>query len=187
MIDGIILAGGKSTRMKTNKMLLDFNGHPIIWHTLKSIQPHVDRVIIVTGRYDKEIREALKNENVLFIYNKDYEKGMFSSVLTGVRKTNGDFFIIPGDCPFVQGKTFESLIKGKGDIRVPSVNGEDGHPIYISSKYKDELLSMSLDNNLKSFRDSKNYEIIDVEDKNIVINLNEFLDYQNIKLTEKGR
>ena len=100
MIDGIILAGGKSTRMKTNKMLLDFNGHPIIWHTLKSISPYVDRVIIVTGCYDKEIREALKNEDVYFIYNKGYEKGMFSSVLTGVKETRGDFFIIPGDCPF---------------------------------------------------------------------------------------
>ena len=46
---------------------------------------------------------------------------------------------------------------------------------------------MPLDSNLKVFRDSKNYEIINVEDKNIVINLNEFLDYQNIKITEEGR
>ena len=41
MVDGIILAGGKSTRMKTNKMLLTINEHPIIWHTLKSIEPTV--------------------------------------------------------------------------------------------------------------------------------------------------
>ena len=39
----------------------------------------------------------------------------------------------------------------------------------------------------QGFRDSKNYEIINVEDKNIIINLNEFLDYQNIKITEEGR
>ena len=49
MADGIILAGGKSTRMKTNKMLLTINEHPIIWHTLKSIEPFVSKVIIVTG------------------------------------------------------------------------------------------------------------------------------------------
>ena len=154
---------------------------------IKSIAPFVDRVIIVTGHYDKEIREALKNENVSFIYNKDYEKGMFSSVLAGVKETKGDFFIIPGDCPFVQENTFKAILNGTGEIRVPRVNGVDGHPIYISKKYKEELLSMSLDNNLKSFRDKKNYEIIDVEDQNIAINLNEFLDYQNIKLAEKGR
>ena len=187
MAEGIILAGGKSTRMKQNKMLLDWDGHPLIWYTINGMRPYVSRIFIVTGRYDKELRAALKDEDVIFVYNKDYEKGMFSSVLTGVKETTEDFFIIPGDCPFVEGKTYLSLLNGKGDIRVPRYKDEDGHPIYISKKYKDELLGCSLDNNLKSFRDSKNYEIISVEDKNIVINLNEFLDYQNIKLTTKGR
>lgn len=187
MAEGIILAGGKSTRMKQNKMLLDWNGHPLLWHTINGMKPYVSRIFIVTGRYDKEIREALKNEDATFIYNKNYEKGMFSSVLCGVKETNDDFFIIPGDCPFVDGKTYLALLNGKGDIRVPQYKNEDGHPIYISKKYKDELLSLGLDFNLKSFRDSKNYEIISVEDKNIVINLNNLLDYQNIKLTEKGR
>ena len=187
MAEGIILAGGKSTRMKQNKMLLDFNGHPIIWHTINGMKPYVSRIFIVTGRYDKEIREALKDEDVIFIYNKDYEKGMFSSVITGVKETSEDFFIVPGDCPFVSGTTYLALLNGQGDIRVPQYQQEDGHPIYISKKYKDELLDLSLDNNLKSFRDSKNYEIIFVEDKNIVVNLNSLLDYEKIKLTEKGR
>jgi len=187
MIDGIILAGGKSTRMKTNKMLLDINGHPLIWHTLKSMEPFVSRIIIVTGLYDKEIREALKGEKVTFVHNKNYEKGMFSSVQLAVKETTGDFFIIPGDCPFVKPETYEALLNGNNDVRVPRYENEDGHPIFISKKYKDEIVNMPLDSNLKVFRDSKNYEIIMVKDKNIVINLNEFLDYQNIKLTEEGR
>ena len=180
MVECIILAGGKSTRMKTNKMLLDYKGHPLIWHTLKSVEPFVSRIIIVTGKYDLEIREALKGNNVTFVHNKDFEQGMFSSVQCGVRETKGDFFIIPGDCPFVKEETFKSLLLGKEDIRVPCYKGKDGHPIYISKKYKDELLSLSLDNNLKSFRDSKKYEIINVEDENIVLNLNNSLDFQNI-------
>lgn len=187
MTEGIILAGGKSTRMKTNKLLLECNGHPIIWHTINGMKPFVSRIFIVTGRYDKELREALKDLDITFVYNENYEKGMFSSVLKGVKETSEDFFIIPGDCPFVKKETYISLLNGKGDIRVPRYLDKDGHPIYISKKYKQELLNMSLDNNLKSFRDSKNYEIIDVEDQNIIINLNEFLDYEHIKLTEKGR
>ena len=87
---------------------------------------------------------------------------MFSSVLRGVKETSEDFFLIPGDCPFVKKETYLSLLKGKEDIRVPSYKGEDGHPIYISKRYKNELLSTSLDCNLKLFRDSKKYEIIDV-------------------------
>ena len=182
MAEGIILAGGKSTRMKTNKMLLEYKGHPLIWYTINGMREVVSHIFVVTGKYDKELREALKDENVTFIYNEDYEKGMFSSVLKGVKETIEDFFIIPGDCPFVKKETYISLLKGKEDIRIPSYKGKDGHPIYISKRYKEELLSLSLDSNLKLFRDSKKYEIINVDDKNICINLNEFLDYQNIKV-----
>lgn len=180
MAECIILAGGKSTRMKQNKMLLDFKGHPLIWHTIQTFNGLVSKIIIVTGKYDKEIKEALKNENVTFIHNFNYEKGMFSSILTGVKETSEDFFVIPGDCPFVSSETIKIMLQGSGEIRVPAYNGKDGHPIYISKKYKDELLALPLDYNLKLFRDSKNYEIINVGDKNIVVNLNDVLDYQNI-------
>ena len=51
MTECIILAGGKSTRMGTNKMLLSYKGHPLIWYTLKSVEPFVSRIIVVTGKY----------------------------------------------------------------------------------------------------------------------------------------
>lgn len=179
-MDGIILAGGKSTRMKQNKLLLLYKEKPILFYTIESMAPFVDNIIVVTGKYDKEIREALKDKNVKIITNSDYEKGMFSSVQTGVKHVGSDFFLIPGDCPFVQKETYLSLLKGKGKIRVPRYQNKDGHPIYISYEYKEEILSLPLDYNLKLFRDLKKYEIIEVEDKNIILNLNTVLDIENI-------
>ena len=176
MTECIILAGGKSERMGTNKLLLDYNGHPLIWHTIQSVRPFVSRIILVTGKYDKALREALKNENVEFVYNKDYELGMFSSVLTGVRQTKDDFLVLPGDCPFIKKETIKKILSGSGDIRYPKCGELEGHPLYISKKYKEELLSFGLDSNLKLFRDSKKCEIINVEDKNIAMNLNTILD-----------
>ena len=187
MAEAIILAGGKSTRMGTNKMLLDYKGHPLLWYTIHSALPFVSRVIVVTGKYDKEIRQALKDEPVTFVYNKDYELGMFSSVLAGVKETKEDFLVIPGDCPFIQKETFEAILSSKEDIRYPSYHDIEGHPLYISKKYKSELLSYGLDNNLKMFRDSKKCEIIIVEDKNIVMNLNDINDFTNININVKGR
>ena len=186
MAECIILAGGKSTRMKTNKMLLDISGHPLLWHTIKSVEPYVSKVIVVTGKYDEEIRNSLKGNNIIFVYNKDYEKGMFSSVLTGVKETKEDFMIIPGDCPFVEPGTIKKILLGNGEIRYPRYQNLEGHPLYISKKYKDELLNFGLDSNLKLFRDTKKCEIIDVEDKNIVMNLNNLLDFKKLT-TEKGR
>ena len=180
MAECIVLAGGKSTRMGTNKLLLDYKGHPLIWYTIHSVLPFVSRVIVVTGRYDKEIREALKDEHVTIVTNKNYELGMFSSVLTGVKETKEDFLVLPGDCPFISKETFKKILNGKGDIRYPMHQNQEGHPLYISKKYKDELLSFGLDNNLKLFRDSKKCEIINVEDKNIVMNLNTILDFNKL-------
>ena len=108
-IDGIILAGGKSARMKQNKMLLPVQGKPLILHTIESMKPFVNHLIVVTGHYDKEIRETLKNIDVEIVTNHDYELGMFSSVKTGVKHVRAPFFLIPGDCPFVKKSTFEAL------------------------------------------------------------------------------
>ena len=121
------------------------------------------------------------------MFNKDYELGMFSSVLAGVKETSEDFMIIPGDCPFIKKETFEAILSSKEDIRIVRYHGQDGHPLYISKKYKEELLNFGLDNNLKMFRDSKKYEIINVEDKNIIMNLNDINDFANIDISLKGR
>lgn len=180
MAECIILAGGKSTRMGSNKMLLNYKGHPLLWYTIQSVRPFVTRIIVVTGKYDQEIREALKEEKVTFVYNKDYELGMFSSVLIGVKETKDDFLVLPGDCPFIKKETFENVLNGKGEIRYPKCGDLEGHPLYISKKYKDELLTFGLDNNLKMFRDKKKCEIIFVEDKNIGMNLNNKLDFYQL-------
>ena len=182
MIEAIVLAGGKSSRMQTNKMLLTVDGTPVILHTISYLRPFVSKVIVVTGKYHKEISELLnREEKVQIVENKDYELGMFSSVKAGVRETTTDFLLTPGDCPFVSEETIEKILKGSGKIRVVRYHGEDGHPIYISKEYKEEILNFPLDSNLKVFRDSKNYEIIDVEDRNILVNLNNVLDLEKVR------
>jgi molybdenum cofactor guanylyltransferase len=45
-ITGIILAGGKSSRMGTDKSLIEFKGKPLIQHAIDSIKPLCDQVII---------------------------------------------------------------------------------------------------------------------------------------------
>ena len=67
MICGVILAGGKSSRMGQNKILLPYEGKPLLFYAFETMSRHVDRVIVVTGKYDKEIREALKGKDVKIV------------------------------------------------------------------------------------------------------------------------
>lgn len=180
MVDCIVLAGGLSTRAKTNKMLFMVENKPLILFTVNNMIKHVDHVIVVTGKYDQEIREVLKGSPCDVIYNKDYENGMFTSVKTGVKLTRGDFFILPGDCPFVSAGTFNSLKNGKKSVRVPTFLGKDGHPLFISHELKDELLRESDDGNLKLFRDKHDVERIAVDDPNILNDIDTVEDYQRL-------
>lgn len=48
-ITGIILAGGKSSRMGQNKALLDFKGKTVIEHVISTVSNLFNRVIIITN------------------------------------------------------------------------------------------------------------------------------------------
>ena len=100
MISAILLAAGQSKRMDgENKLTKEIQGVPVIKHSVKNIlTSSVDELIVVLG-YQKEIIEKLidKNEKIKFVFNKDFESGMASSIKTGLnhlsKKTNA-FFIL---------------------------------------------------------------------------------------------
>jgi molybdenum cofactor cytidylyltransferase len=109
--------------------------------------------------------------NVTCIKNDDYPKGMFTSVVVGAKMTNKDFFVLPGDCPFVSQETYQKLLLGTKKIRVPSYQGRKGHPIWIDASLRESLIQTDLSSNLKVFRDHMGYEEIPVLDPKILIDI----------------
>jgi len=110
-----------------NKLTKEIQGIPLIKRSVKNIiASAVDELIIVLG-YQKEIIEKLidKNEKIKFIFNKDFENGMASSIKTGLNnlseKTEA-FFICLGDMPMVNHDIYNQLIKSKDnkEIIVPT-------------------------------------------------------------------
>ena len=179
-MDAILLAGGKSTRMNENKMLKVFDGKSLIIHTVESLYDVVKRIIVVTGKYHEEIKEALKDYNkVVIIRNEEYEKGMFSSVKVGVSLTNSDFLIIPGDCPFIKPSTFKKITETKALIAVATYKNHRGHPIFFNKMYKD-LLIESTDKHLKAFRNRYDFEDIEVDDEGVLIDIDTIDDLNNV-------
>lgn len=186
MVQGIILAGGFSSRMGKNKMSLEIDHKPLLSYTIESMRPFVDKIYLVTGHYDKEIRTFIKeDENVRIVYNKDYEKGMFSSVLCGLHFVNDDFFILPGDLPFIHTGTYEALLKGTKPVRYPTYKGQEGHPLFIKGELKEKLLKEGMDSNLRAFRDKQDKEAIEVDDKFILRDIDTIEEYKQL-LKERG-
>ncbi|MFA5421962.1 MAG: nucleotidyltransferase family protein [Bacilli bacterium] len=186
MIQGVILAAGYASRAEANKMLLVHQGKFLLAHAIEGMMPFVDHIFVVTGHYRDEVSRALKSySEVTAVYNPLYSQGMFTSVQAGVRMVAGDFFILPGDCPFVSADTYRKLLAGTGEMRVPSYQNRTGHPLFVKHSLKEKLLSEPSTSNLKVFRNRHDYEIIKTEDSQILIDIDTPRDYRALSTSGK--
>jgi molybdenum cofactor cytidylyltransferase len=183
MTDGIILAGGYSSRLGQNKMNIIFKNKPVIIHTIKQMQAACENVYLVTGFYHDEIIQLVKDlDDIHVTYNPNYAQGMFSSIKHGVQYVQNNFFIIPGDYPLVDSEVYHKMKLGTQAIRVPSFSFKLGHPIYFDYSFKDKILNTQL-TDLKSFRNQYDFEIINVNNSGILFDLDTSEDVN--KLREK--
>jgi len=179
---GLVLAGGCSTRTKVNKLLLEVDRKPLICHTIDTISPFVDKVVVVTGKYHDELTKVITNCEIVF--NSNYEKGMFSSVLAGINKCVGNnVLLIPGDITNVSNSSVRALLSGTKPIRTPSFEGKTGHPVYIAKEYVDLLVKESIDSKLCDFiaKHDENVEIIKVNDSFINFDVDTIDDYNKLR------
>jgi molybdenum cofactor cytidylyltransferase len=181
MAEGIILAAGYASRAQANKMLFEVDGKPLIDHVIAGMRPCVNHIYVVTGHHHEAIEMHLRDMDVTCLFNPDYHQGMFSSVKQGVRAVREDFFVIPGDCPFVSSKTYEKLMKTGKQIVVPAYKKRRGHPIFVSIELKNALLETGPDMNLKAFRNRYDYRTIEVDDPYVITDIDTLEDYEKIK------
>ena len=171
MISAILLAAGQSRRMNgENKLTKKIQGVPLIKHSVKKIiASSIDELIVVLG-HQKEIIEKLidKNEKIKFVFNKDFESGMASSIKTGLNnlseKTEA-FFICLGDMPMVSHDIYNQLIKSKDnkEIIVPTYKGQQGNPVLFNKSMKEKILDITGDAGAKKIFELNKDKILNLE------------------------
>lgn len=180
--DVVILAAGRSERMKEWKIELDFYGKKLIELVIEKFQDICKNIIVVGGYNFEGLKEILKGKNVKTVFNERYDENMFISVKKGVSFTESErILIIPADCPFFKKETVLNMLKENGNIVVPYYNGKGGHPILMSSKLKEELLKENDDSSLKEFINKKGFSIFNTDDPDILVDLDTYEDYERYK------
>lgn len=179
-IRGIILAAGKSSRMGENKLQLKISGSPmveLVIHNAKKSK--LDELVVVYGKYDL-------NTDVKKIFNCDYEKGMSTSIKSGLEGFKGDgVMLLLADMPFVETKVIDELYtcfdNSSKNIVVPMFNGRKGNPVIIGSRYFKELMNNIGDKGARDIikRHQDDVERVEVESDMI------FLDVDNIEVYNK--
>ena len=148
MLSLIVLAAGKSTRMRgRNKLLVEIERKPMIRRVVEAgLKSKVDEVIVVVGWQGDKIRKALTDLPCRFIVNKNYEKGQSSSVkagLKGVVEATQAILILPGDVALIDFESINSVIAEyalrKQLIIIAAYKGKPGHPILLDRQLLAEI------------------------------------------------
>ena len=189
MISAILLAAGQSKRMNgENKLAKEIQGIPLIKLSVKNIlASSINELIIVLG-HQKEIIEKLidKNEKIKFIFNKNFESGMASSIKAGLNylsKNTEAFFICLGDMPMVNSDIYNQLIKSRNqkNIIVPTYNGQQGNPVLFDKSMKESILNITGDVGAKKILELSKDKILNlpIDDRGIIKNYNSVDDFIN--------
>ncbi len=146
----VILAAGESRRMKEQKLVMKYGESSIIETVVqKNLDSKVNGVMVVLGADHEEVAARIKCLNAGTIINKEYNRGMFSSVRKGIAALppEADAAVISlGDQPMINSRIINDLIdlktgSSKGII-LPVYKGKRGHPVLIGRKYFKEIAGM---------------------------------------------
>ena len=156
-ISAIIMASGKSERMGTNKLLLEYRGMTFIENTLEKVlkENFYEFAIVVSDKKVKrKVQDYIKNletdeKKIYIVDNKKSEKGQSESIKIGLKtlgKCDGYMFF-SCDQPFLTSDTIKKILKNFNPerITIPEYNGKRSLPVIFGENFKEELLKLEGD------------------------------------------
>ena len=112
-ITGYILAGGKSSRMGTDKGLLLLDGKAMIHYVIEQMQPIFDKLVIVANNpeYEKFGLEVIPD----LIKDIGPAGGIYTALHHSDTKLN---FMVSCDMPFVTAAAIEFIVNNTNDSQI---------------------------------------------------------------------
>lgn len=132
-ITGIILAGGKSSRMGSDKGFLLLNKKPFIQHIIDALNPLVTEIVIVSNRIEyngfklKRVTDYIENS------------GPLAGVYSGLNSSETDYNIVLScDIPLISTEILKKLIKNSDTISEVIQIESEGKTMPLIALYKKE-------------------------------------------------
>jgi molybdenum cofactor cytidylyltransferase len=154
-VSAIVLAAGKSSRMGTNKLLLEVGDKKVIEHILNKLKGYP--TIVVTGHNSEEIKPIIDSYGAEEAYNRNYDNGMTTSFQTGILKlaenTDATFLVLSDTFAFKNDLLKRMIEKMDNEDEAllisPLYRGKKGHPVLVRSDLFNEFLNLRSDETMK--------------------------------------
>jgi molybdenum cofactor guanylyltransferase len=130
---GLILAGGSSRRMGSDKAALRLGGRTLLDRTISVLESVADEVLVVGPRH-----HAPSASKVRLVQDDVPNAGPLGGLLTGLRRVNGSYAVtVACDLPFLEADVLRFLLElaPAYDAVVPRVDGQNQtlHAVYSRS------------------------------------------------------
>lgn len=153
----VVPAAGAARRFGSVKLLAPVDGEPLLQHTLRALLEGgvAGVVLVVAPGHGLHTVPLLHDPRVHIVVNPDPERGMFSSILTGLSAVDPahPVLVLPADMPFVRASTVKEAILAhdqNGDSVVVVFEGKRGHPLIVAAEEWRPLIEQSPQANLKA-------------------------------------
>ena len=135
-ITGIILAGGKSTRMGEDKGFLLFENKPFIQYSIDALKPLVSKIIIVSDDSDYDVF-GLKRVNDI-----TKNAGPVAGICSGLEASSTEYnLILSCDIPLINSEILQKLIDAIDDTSEIIQVESRGKSMPLIALYKKQILS----------------------------------------------
>lgn len=171
-VNGIILAGGRSSRMGRDKALLTIEGKPLLLRLAEGLAPHVGRLVIAAGTEERAraYRELLRAQaepimaGALFVTDSWPDRGPLAGLHAGLSVLpEGYAFVVACDVPNISFPLLERLIAGAGSgadvIHVPE---QPFHALY-HTRVADRALAALRANELRAMALLRSLETLELK------------------------
>ena len=190
-VAGIILAAGASSRMGEDKALLRWGERTFLEHLLAVLKAAgADPLRVVLGANAGEVQRRVRFGVGEVSVNRDWERGMLSSLLAGLdslRAGSVDAVVLClVDHPCVSSRLIRALIEkhratGKPIVQ-PTYRGRRGHPVLFAASLFEELRAAPPDIGARHVVYQHAAEVLEVptDEEGIVLNANDRVAYEKI-------
>ena len=145
----IVMAAGGSTRLGSPKQSLMFRGQTLLQRAVcTALTADLGPVYVVLGAHAEFLQKQLEHLSVQIIENKDWQRGMGSSLRTGIAAAEADprvsgFLLMLCDQPFLTAEHLKSLAaRHRSGALIVASRYEDkefGPPALFDRKFLPEL------------------------------------------------
>ena len=185
----LILAAGKSSRMGNIKQLLKIEGKTLIENAIEtSMKIEKTSTLCVLGAHAAEIKKKVDLSNVDVTINKDYELGLSSSIISGIKhlqkqkKQFDGIFLLLADQPAIKLAYYQEMValfsKEKNKIIASKYENGFGVPAIFPKSFIKNLLAIKGDKGAREFLQKNKKEILSPKTRVNLVDIDSPKDYE---------